>query len=86
MKYFTANWYILWPFGNVVLIWYIFPCFGTLCQEKSGNPGAEWTNVCFSVTEEGFPSFKCFHVCTCWRFGWLGCHQMEDHGFDFLIV
>jgi hypothetical protein len=31
-------WYILWSFGNVVVIWYIFPRFGKLCQEKSGNP------------------------------------------------
>jgi hypothetical protein len=31
---------ILRPFGNVVVIWYIFPCFGILCQEKSGNPGS----------------------------------------------
>jgi hypothetical protein len=28
----------LWPFGNVVVIWYIFPSFVILCQEKSGNP------------------------------------------------
>jgi hypothetical protein len=33
-----AIWYNLWPFGNVVAIWYIFPRFGILCQEKSGNP------------------------------------------------
>jgi hypothetical protein len=38
LKYFTGIWYILWPFGNVVAIWYIFPRFGILCQEKSGNP------------------------------------------------
>jgi hypothetical protein len=25
-------------FGNFVAIWYILPCVGTLCQEKSGNP------------------------------------------------
>jgi hypothetical protein len=31
--YFTATWYILWPF------WYVFPVFGVLYQEKSGNPG-----------------------------------------------
>jgi hypothetical protein len=39
---------ILKPFGifyghyvcNVVVFWYIFPRFGVLCQEKSGNPGA----------------------------------------------
>jgi disulfide bond formation protein DsbB len=24
-----------------VAIWYIFPSFGMLCQEKSGNPGFE---------------------------------------------
>jgi hypothetical protein len=37
-EYFTVIWYILWPFGNVVVIWYIFPRFGILRQEKSGNP------------------------------------------------
>jgi hypothetical protein len=31
---------ILWPFGNVVIIWYIFPRFCILCQEKSGNPAS----------------------------------------------
>jgi hypothetical protein len=30
----------LWPFGNVAVIWYIFPRFGILCLEKSGNPVA----------------------------------------------
>jgi hypothetical protein len=36
-EYFTAIWYILWPLGNVVVIWYVFPRFGILCEEKSGN-------------------------------------------------
>jgi hypothetical protein len=27
-----------WTFGSLVTIWYIFPHFGILCQEKSGNP------------------------------------------------
>jgi hypothetical protein len=35
----TARWYILWPFGNFVVILYISPRFGTLSQEKSGKPG-----------------------------------------------
>jgi hypothetical protein len=35
-----AIWYILGPFGNLVVIWYIFPRFGILYREKSGNPGA----------------------------------------------
>jgi hypothetical protein len=25
--------------GYFTIIWYIFPRFGILCQEKSGNPG-----------------------------------------------
>jgi hypothetical protein len=31
--------HILLPFGNFEAIWYIFPHFGILCPEKSGNPG-----------------------------------------------
>jgi hypothetical protein len=38
LEYFTAIWYILWPFGNVVVIWLYFSRFGILCLEKSGNP------------------------------------------------
>jgi hypothetical protein len=46
----VAIWYMLWPFGiccghlvYVVaiwyILWYIFPRFGMLYKEKSGNPG-----------------------------------------------
>jgi hypothetical protein len=38
LEYFTVICNISWPFGNTVVIWYIFPHFGILCQEKSGNP------------------------------------------------
>jgi hypothetical protein len=38
LKYFRAIWYILWSFGNGLISWYLFHCFGILCQEKSGNP------------------------------------------------
>jgi hypothetical protein len=38
-EYITAIWYFLWPFGNLVEIWYIFNCLGISYQEKSGNPG-----------------------------------------------
>jgi hypothetical protein len=31
-------WNILRPFGNLVTIWDIFPRFGLLNKEKSGNP------------------------------------------------
>jgi hypothetical protein len=36
MEYFTVIWYILWPFGNAVVIWYIFP---RLCQENLVTQG-----------------------------------------------
>jgi hypothetical protein len=34
LEHFKAIWYILWPFGNAVVIWYIFHRFGILCQEN----------------------------------------------------
>jgi hypothetical protein len=37
LVYFTANWYILWTFGILCLIWYIFTHFDMLYQENSGN-------------------------------------------------
>jgi hypothetical protein len=45
LVFFEAIWSILRPFGifhyhlvNCMVIWYIFPRFGMLLQEKSGNP------------------------------------------------
>jgi predicted tellurium resistance membrane protein TerC len=43
LEYFTVIWLMLWPFDNVVVIWYIFHRFGKLCREKSGNPGLHLT-------------------------------------------
>jgi hypothetical protein len=35
LEYFTAIWYILWSFGNVVIIWYIyFSQFLVYCVKK----------------------------------------------------
>jgi hypothetical protein len=39
MEHITAISYILGAFGNLVVSWYSFSYFGTLYQEKSGNPG-----------------------------------------------
>jgi hypothetical protein len=46
LVYFMTIWFILRPleifYGHLVYfvaIWYIYPHFGTLYQEKSGNPG-----------------------------------------------
>jgi hypothetical protein len=38
LVYFTAISYILWPLGVLCGHFGIFSRFGTLCQEKSGNP------------------------------------------------
>jgi hypothetical protein len=31
LVYITAIWSILWPFSNLVAIWFILPRFGILC-------------------------------------------------------
>jgi hypothetical protein len=41
LEYITAMRYILWPFGNLVAVWHIFPRFGILHHDKSGNPGLQ---------------------------------------------
>jgi hypothetical protein len=56
--YFTVIWYILRPFGNVVVIWCIFPRFGKLCQEKSGNPGYNASEVKYYSTTSGPGRFE----------------------------
>jgi hypothetical protein len=46
-----AIWNILWAFGTFCEIWDIFPHFGILCQEKSGNPGQKCCGVSFNVSK-----------------------------------
>jgi hypothetical protein len=48
LVHFMSIWFILRSLkifnGSLVyfvVIWYIFPCFGMLYQEKSGNPGGQ---------------------------------------------
>jgi hypothetical protein len=41
LEFITTIWYILGPFGNLVVRWDILPHFGILYQEKSGNPGSK---------------------------------------------
>jgi hypothetical protein len=45
LEYITAIWTILCPFGNLEAICCIFPRFGILCQEKSGNPARSQKNT-----------------------------------------
>jgi hypothetical protein len=37
LEYFTFIWYMLWPFVNVVVIWY-FSLVLVSCVKKSGSP------------------------------------------------
>jgi hypothetical protein len=41
----TGVWYILWHFADIAVFWCIFPCFGILYQDKSGNP-VRWQQSC----------------------------------------
>jgi hypothetical protein len=38
LGYFTAMFYILWPPGNLVLIWYVFPKFWYSVSRKIWQP------------------------------------------------
>jgi hypothetical protein len=47
LVYFTAIWYMLWPFGTIyghlvhfLVIWYIFPFWYVVLRKKSGKPCA----------------------------------------------
>jgi hypothetical protein len=82
LVYFMAVWNILRPFSifygrlviYVVVIWYIFPRFGILHLEKSGNPASKTKLGHFEILGSGMP--KCFvynrekHTC------WQGCQMI----------
>jgi hypothetical protein len=55
--YFTAKWYILLSFMLVhfVVIWYIFPRFGLLYREKSGNHGSQGGKKCLDLVVTALP-------------------------------
>jgi hypothetical protein len=50
LVYFTAVWYMY-----IMSIWYIFPHFGMLYQEKSGNPDVHR----YKDTQQLFLSINC---------------------------
>jgi hypothetical protein len=57
-------WYILWRFGNFVVIWYkYFHRFGTLYHETSGNPGREHVFFVSATWWTGWASFAT--ACNC---------------------
>jgi hypothetical protein len=42
LEYILAIWYVIWPFSNLLVFWYIYPQFGILYHHKSGNPAEEY--------------------------------------------
>jgi hypothetical protein len=50
LDYFKDIWDILWPFGTFSVHWVHFSGFGTMNQEKSGNP----------VCDKKIPRICCF--------------------------
>jgi hypothetical protein len=65
LEYITNICYILWQFGTFCgHFWYIFPRFGTLYQEKFGNPGKyEFCNNFFYPQQVFCFALLCF--CSC---------------------
>jgi hypothetical protein len=53
LEYLTAIRYMLRPISNLVVIWYIFPRFGILYREKSGNPSSDL--ACFPFSKDSIP-------------------------------
>jgi hypothetical protein len=51
--------YILWLFCNLVAIWYIFPSFGILCQEKIWQPLIVSPFEEIFVNDRGSEQFSC---------------------------
>jgi hypothetical protein len=49
-EFSKAIWYISWPFGNLVVVWYIFPRFGILyiwqpCVERPSRSYKSSSNI-----------------------------------------
>jgi hypothetical protein len=84
LVYFMAICNILqpfgWPFGNVVVIWYIFPRFGILCQEKSGNPAAMSSVSGYSRRFNYWESVNCM-----WATKQVPWSRMEIGNFLFIV-
>jgi hypothetical protein len=59
LGYITVIWLILGPFGNLTESWYIFPHFGILYHEKSGNPACTLAPVFFEREHVPFKD-ECF--------------------------
>jgi hypothetical protein len=51
-EYLMVIWCILWPFGNVVVVWYIFPQFWYTVSRKIWQP-------CYHAAILAMPALFC---------------------------
>jgi hypothetical protein len=59
LVYLMSIWFILLPFGILLVIWYIFAyLFGMLYEEKSGNPDVGTQGVTCSIKQYVFGEFR----------------------------
>jgi hypothetical protein len=75
LEHIMAFWYILWPFGNLVAIQYVFPRFGIFCQEKSGNPDL------YSIKESLLDTASTIHLADTKQTKDTNCCRMGDAEF-----
>jgi hypothetical protein len=70
LEYFTAIWYNLWPFGIVCVHLVHFSGFGSMHQEKSGNPdlGEVFCTLRFSCLGGNSPSRQTLQTTPSTRF------------------
>jgi hypothetical protein len=61
--YFTANWWMLCPFGMYIFWSFdirIFSNFGILYEEKSGNPALSWSISQLKIRSIGSGTYAMF--------------------------
>jgi hypothetical protein len=80
LVYFTAIGNILWHLVYFVVIWYIFPRFGILDQETSGNPDLATAFYTSNLSSRGRTLLCLEPVCTfkaCLHETQILCHATE---------
>jgi hypothetical protein len=76
-------------FGSFMVIWYIFPLFGILCQEKSGNPAVAQPKIGSNDTIRTASSLSCttkigLYIHTYIRHNCvISCKQAFNNNFQF---
>jgi hypothetical protein len=67
LTYFTDIWDILWPFVTFCVHLLHLCGFGTMCQEKSGDPGLLYFTISINciLMLALLLEIACMYICTC---------------------